>query len=591
MPLLQPRAPLRFAAATVLALSCWACAGGGGGEGGGGSPPPAAPPASTPLPPANRPPFIAKPLPNPAYGTARHAFSFDVSQGGVFVDPDGDALSYDLTLMPGTWINVSGPLVSGTPPEHGELQVSVFVTDGHGGSVNAILNVNIQPNSAPQLARQLGPLFIEPGVPLTFDVTQGGTTFVDADGDAVSYELRLASPARGLALDGARVVGTMSATGAVNVTVTARDAYGGSTDETLAVAVVGPEPGEPLLPNASYVYADAQLELPMVFWSSSVQRTGPLFDRTPAENPVIDAGATLGRVLFYDKRLSLTNTHACGSCHLQAHGFAAPDRFATGVPGVHLTRNTMALANVRYSYQDKYFSDERVRTLEALVLQPIEEPTELDNTLELVEERIRATRFYAPLFAAAGLPMDRDGIAKALAQFVRALLSYRSEFDRAFGEPLSGVYTDPATVLSDTEMRGALLFGQITGTENVGCTGCHGDDTQTVPFAMNIGFDLVSADPGAGGGAFRAASLRNIAVTAPYMHDGRFATLREVLDHYDRGILASPDLTPRLRSAGELPRRFNLSDDDKAALEAFLRTLTDDALLADPRFADPFPVP
>ncbi len=150
---------------------------------------------------------------------------------------------------------------------------------------------------------------------------------------------------------------------------------------------------------------------------------------------------------------------------------------------------------------------------------------------------------------------------------------------------------DPASVLDPEELRGMDLYSEH-------CDRCHEINASTNIWQANNGLDAVPSDPGTqvpalqrdgSQGVFRAASLRNIALTAPYMHDGRFATLREVIEHYNSGIKASVNLDPLLRDVNREPRRLNLSESDKDALEAFLNTFTDDAFLHDPKFSDPFP--
>ncbi|MEY2853870.1 MAG: hypothetical protein RL030_1002, partial [Pseudomonadota bacterium] len=219
------------------------------------------------------------------------------------------------------------------------------------------------------------------------------------------------------------------------------------------------------------------------------------------------------------------------------------------------------------------------RTLEALALMPIQDTTELANTMPNVVARLRATDFYPGLFQAAfGTPdIDSDRIARALAQFLRSLVSWQARVDRV-ENPLPG---SAESVFSALEEQGrAIVQGQ--------CAVCHQTTLRSLQVPMSNGLDSVVTDPGAGRGIFRAASLRNIARTAPYMHDGRFATLREVIDHYDHGIQDAPALPSELKEGG-VPRRFNFSEADKVALEAFLNTFTDEEFLADPRFSDPFP--
>jgi cytochrome c peroxidase len=301
------------------------------------------------------------------------------------------------------------------------------------------------------------------------------------------------------------------------------------------------------------------------------------------DNDITNAGATLGRVLFYDRRLSITNTHACASCHLQSHGFASPDQFSTGVVSVPLARNAMGLTNVRFNFFNVHFSDERVESLERLVLFPIQEDLELASPLDDAVQKVREAPFYGPLFEAAfGSPdITPTRIARALSQFLRSLLAYRAKFDRAYHVMNEGDVADPAAVLTLQELRGAELFVSSK------CDLCHQNDVHLTS-TQNNGLDAQVTDPGvAGDGRFRAASLRNVALTAPYMHDGRFSTLREVIDFYDHGVQLSGSLSPILNNFGQ-EFRLNLSEDDKQALEAFLHTLTDEAFLQDSRFADPF---
>ena len=209
----------------------------------------------------------------------------------------------------------------------------------------------------------------------------------------------------------------------------------------------------------------------------------------------------------------------------------------------------------------------------------------------MVVEKLRATPFYGPLFTAAfGTDeITAERIATAMSQFLRSIVSYRARFDQAYSRmddpelqpPLPP--PDPTQFLTPTELRGVELF------HSSGCDACHHTTTQLVGSQFNTGLELVPIDEGSRNGAFRAASLRNVALTAPYMHDGRFATLREVIEHYDHGVIETEFLSDGLReSRGGPVRRLNLTEQDKVALEAFLLTLTDAALTNDPKFSDPF---
>jgi cytochrome c peroxidase len=510
------------------------------------------------------------------------AFHFDVHECfDAFADPDGDPLSFRMEVlgsMPG--LVVAGMTISGVPTETSSATVVITADDSRGGTVTNAFYISMRVNSPPNVANPTGVQIYAAGTPVDYDPSQGGTTFADFDGHALHYAVHLSDAPAGFQVEDGRVSGTFAGPGFVRGVIRAEDDFGGVAEEVFRLVVPHPISATPTLPATSYVYDDLQLPLPYLFRISRGQIV-PLPDTTPPDNPTTNAGATLGRVLFYDQRLSVANTHACGSCHRQANGFTIPERFGTGVFGERTRRNPMGLSNVRYSWHNMFFSDLRTSTLETLALQPIQDPVELASPLPVVISKLAATDFYPPLFTAAfGSPeVTPERVAKALAQFLRSILSYQSKFDQAY----HGMEVDSPPhpeVLTDLERRGEQLFRDSE------CIECHGTDA-TMSDPLNNGLDEVSADPGALAGQFRAGSLRNIALTAPYMHDGRFATLREVIDHYSTGIQKTGNLHWRLRD-GEEPRRFNFSEEDKVALEAFLNTLTDTSVLQDPKFADPF---
>ena len=372
---------------------------------------------------------------------------------------------------------------------------------------------------------------------------------------------------------------------------------------------------EPRLPSTPYRYA---VELPPHFSVTDGPDSIAAADNTPADNPVTDAGAALGRVLFHDTRLSTNRRVSCASCHRQAHGFSDPRRLSIGFNGQSTRRHAMSLANARYYARGRFFWDERAETLEAQVLVPIEDPVEMGTSLAAVEARLVATSFYPPLFERAfGSPdVTRDRMARALAQFVRALVSHRAPYDRAraAGPPGSPAFLDR---LTPAARRGHLLFATPPGPgrRGAGCARCHAGDAQISLAPRNIGLDELDGDvegsfealhrvgggepggfdPGAGDGRFKAPSLRNVAVRPPYMHDGRFETLREVIEHYDAEVAPHPFLDMNLLdrrlvvTGGPVrPIRLGLTDDEIADLVAFLESLTDPAFLTDLRFSDPF---
>jgi cytochrome c peroxidase len=302
-------------------------------------------------------------------------------------------------------------------------------------------------------------------------------------------------------------------------------------------------------------------------------------DNTPADNLLTDAGATLGRVLFYDKRLSHDNAGSCASCHRQANGFSDPNQFSTGINGQLTGRHSMALANSTYYANGAAFWDERAESLEAQALIPIESPTEMGSTLAEVVAKLNQTAFYPVLFQAAfGSPdITPERIGKAIAQFERSMVSYQAKYDTAF--PPGEVDGDFAAVFTQQELQGLAIFH---GSGR--CSGCHVSNAHVGDQARNVGLDATVVDEGVGEGRFKTPSLRNVAVRGRFMHDGRFASLEEVVEFYNTGVQDSPNLDETLRS----PLQLNLTPQQVQALVAYLNALTDTTFLASPLFSDPF---
>ncbi|MCB0568446.1 MAG: cytochrome-c peroxidase, partial [Phaeodactylibacter sp.] len=320
------------------------------------------------------------------------------------------------------------------------------------------------------------------------------------------------------------------------------------------------------LPEQYFNYA--HIELPAHLQTPSLQT----LDNTPDGNPTTDAGATLGRVLFYDSKLSANQTVACASCHKQALAFTDDATLSTGFEGGFTGRNSMSLAMARFYANGHFFWDERAATLEEQTLMPIQDPVEMGMALDELEARLANTDYYPALFEAAfGTPeITSDRMAMAMAQFVRSIVSYRSKYDLARQEAPEAAPDAPLPGLTPEENLGkAVFFSPSRGN----CSACHGTEGFVAFGAFNNGLDLVYADPGKAGitfsqqdiGLFKVPSLRNVTLTAPYMHDGRFTTLEEVVDHYDTGLAAHPNLSQFLRegSATGPPRQLNLTTAEK----------------------------
>lgn len=320
------------------------------------------------------------------------------------------------------------------------------------------------------------------------------------------------------------------------------------------------------------------MPLPRQFVSSPLGGVEHVDSRST--NPVTNAGAALGRVLFYDVRLSRNDSVSCASCHKQEFGFSDTVRFNHGSGGKLQRRRTMALANARYNARGRFFWDERAESLEGQVLQPIHDSLEMGMPEKDLSRKLAATTYYPSLFAAAfgSTQITDEKIASALAQFVRSLVSSSSRFDAVFAARGAPDYSR----ITAKELDGSRLF-----VKN-GCLNCHRTVAQFADKASNTGLDVISADSGEGSGRFKPASLRNIAVRPPYMHDGRFQTLREVVEFYSERVQASDSLDERLKALDGSPRRVNLTDAEIDALVAFLESLTDSAFLSDERYSNPF---
>ena len=347
----------------------------------------------------------------------------------------------------------------------------------------------------------------------------------------------------------------------------------------------GPSPKTFHLPEVSFHYTDDTL--PAIYRTATVRR----FDNTPADNPITDAGATLGRVLFYDTRLSASDTVSCSSCHQQQHAFSDTKRFSIGHRGGATSRNAMPLVEVRYYARGRFFWDERAATLEEQVLIPVQNKVEMGQELNTVVGVLRKDSAYPALFEKAfgDRRITAERTSKALSQFVRSLVSYRSKYDE--GLALAGFPQADFPNFTTQENRGKAIFLRRCGI-------CHLPPSAGVVLSMqdarNNGLD---ADDGVTDlgvadvtgrrrhmGLFKSPSLRNVEYTAPYMHDGRFATLKQVVEHYSNGVKAAPNLDPRLRGPGPM----RLAPAQQAALVAFLKTLSDQAFITDPKFSDPF---
>lgn len=301
----------------------------------------------------------------------------------------------------------------------------------------------------------------------------------------------------------------------------------------------------------------------------------------PDDNPLTEEGVELGKELFSDGILSRDGTISCNSCHKQGNAFSDGNiKFSVGVDGRIGTRNSMPLFNLFY-HQKGFFWDGRSDSLRNQVLVPIEDPLEMDETLENVVYKLNNSSKYRSMFYRAfedSVVTERN-LGLALEQFLLTLVSGNSKYDKVQrGE----------AEFTESESRGEEIFftefdptGENTGAD---CFHCHGTANFSNHDFMNNGLDSEFPDGGRFNvtnklndrGRFKTPSLRNIAVTAPYMHDGRFSTLEEVIDHYDNNVKVSLSLDANMF---KIKDGIGLTQADKEDLINFLKTLTDEEFL------------
>ncbi len=320
----------------------------------------------------------------------------------------------------------------------------------------------------------------------------------------------------------------------------------------------------------------------------------------PADNPMSAAKVELGRYLFYEKRMSVNGRESCGSCHKQELAFTDGRARAEGTTGQLHPRSSMSLVNVAYS-PSLTWANPTLGSLEEQALVPMlgEVPVELglkgheQAFLDAIGRDPVYQRLFPQVFAGEAKPFTLSNVTKAIAAFERSIVSMRSPYDRYR-------YGHEESAISESAKRGEILFNS---SEHAGCFQCHGSwnfsgsvryegsREQTRGFFFNTGVSDYQA-PNRGVfeqtmrpedvGKFRVPSLRNVAVTAPYMHDGSIATLEDVLDHYAAGgKMSHPNKSTILR-------KFSLTPQEKKDLVEYLKSLTDDEMLHDPRWGDPW---
>ncbi len=311
----------------------------------------------------------------------------------------------------------------------------------------------------------------------------------------------------------------------------------------------------PTLPSTPYSYANQGLP-------SHIAQALPAQDNTPADNPITDHGATLGRVLFYDVQLSKTNTISCSSCHQPSLSFSDSAVKSKGFAGGLTNRHSMPLLNLRFYKSGKMFWDERAATLEQQVLMPIQDMTEMGLTLDELQQKVAAQSYYPALFqnAFGSTQVTSERIAKALAQFLRSIVTTQAKYDQ--------VKQGQAQFTPD-EAAGEALF---LNAGNITCASCH-TPPMFITSSPAAAFGLPDAtDQGINGTrAFKSSSLRNVANTAPYFHNGSVRSLQNML----------------AGTNGAIPQH-TVAPQDVQRLLAFMQTLTDGTSILQEKYTNPF---
>jgi len=333
-------------------------------------------------------------------------------------------------------------------------------------------------------------------------------------------------------------------------------------------------PTPPIVRNWIPVLPVVPLEYINISYPDHIQQAVSALDNTPSTNPITNHGATLGRVLFYDKALSKNGEISCSSCHKAAEGFSDANAKSEGFEKSLTRRNSMSILNVRFYKSGKMFWDERANTLEEQVLLPIQDHIEMGMNLDTLVKHLEEKAYYPELFenAFGSTIITKERIAKGLAQFIRSLVTYESKYDKVI---------EGSATFSAQEQQGQTIYNTFGSQQ--GCVSCHGGDIiDQHSYNLQLGQRASFVDPfdwndlgvyensqiPSDSFKFKVSSMRNIEMTAPYLHDGSVTNLKDLFNstHHNFGM--------------------NVMEVD--ALIAFLKTLTDNEIVQKEKFLDPF---
>ncbi len=460
--------------------------------------------------------------------------------------------------------------------------------------------VTTSTNTTPAVANAIADQVANLGFDFSLDINN---VFSDADNDTLTLTVDFGADAKGLSLSGTTISGTANSTGTVTVTCTATDPNGASVSDTFEITVEIDQ-------SAIDTVFGGNIDLENL--ENYANQTVPNYITkiNDGGNPITDAGATLGRVLFYDTSLSTDGTTSCASCHLQSLGFSDSGIVSTGVEGGQTGRHSMRLINTMFADEEDFFWDERAPSHEAQESQPIQDHNEMGFSgqngrpdLDDLIVQMEATEYYEELFRFVYLDpnITEARIQEALAQFTKSIQSFDSRYDEGRAQVNNNNAAFPN--FTADENAGKTLFSQNPNNGGAGCQQCHrapefdirpgSDQNGVIAVAgSNVDFDFTNT---------RSPSLRDMvgpggSSNGPFMHDGSLATLRDVIDHYD--AIQEPANDPPLSQfratidnrlfPGGNPQRLNLTNGQKDQLEAFLLTLTGVSIYTDEKLSDPF---
>lgn len=472
---------------------------------------------------------------------------------------------------------------------------------GGGDTTSASTPVVTTPtNSAPVVANAVADQAASFGFEFSLDLAN---TFSDSDNDTLTMNVDFGGDAKGLSFSGTTISGTLDSTGTITVTCTATDPSGESATDTFDISVTVDQSA-----ITSVFGGDIDLENLEDYAGQTVPDY--ITKINDGGNPITNAGATLGRVLFYDTSLSTDGTISCASCHVQSLGFSDAGIVSTGVEGGQTGRHSMRLINTMFADETDFFWDERAPSHEFQESQPIQDHNEMGFSgengrpdLATLITQMEATEYYEELFRFIYLDnnITEERIQDSLAQFTKSIQSFDSRYDEGRAQVANN--GAPFPNFTADENAGKTLFMRAPTDGGAGCQGCHrapefdirpGSDHNGV-FAVagsTTEFDLTNT---------RSPSLRDMvgpggSSNGPFMHDGSLATIRAVIDHYD--AIQEPTSEPPLSEwratidnrlfPGGNPQRLNLTEAEKDQLEAFLLTLTGSSIYTDPKLSDPF---